>query len=326
MIFKKISEAGIFIQSVLLLAVMALLLFTPSADLSFNYNSFNSIPLFDAFKSIILPDNLLSKLSEIVIFVIIGYLFNLLAIKNELIPKKSIFILLIFVLFLLIADSISGNFVTPVVTLLLLNSLYNVIRMFSEQNAYSRVMNAAISVSIASLLYPQSVIFIIFIWLSFFTLRISSWREWVISIVGLLTPYFYFAVYLFLTDKLPLAYAGYKQFFMIYQINFNGFGFWEVMALILPLIMLMLSIPVFVSDASERVIAIRKKMWLMLNFLWIGIIVFIISGKTGGVWLPALFIPIALIFAHRIVTKRKSWSLDFLMILFICLVVLLRIG
>lgn len=326
MIFKKLSGAGIFIQSVLILGLLALHLFLPVAGLGFDYRNFGHVHFFQVLNNFSLPGHLWSKLSGIVLFTLAGFLFNLIAIRNDLAPRQSIFMVLIYLMFMLMGDMISGSLVTPAVTLLLLYSLYNIIRMHSEPNAYARVMNATIAVSVASLFYPQAIIFIFFVWFGFFTLRISSWREWIISFIGLLTPYFYFTVYLFLTDKLPAAFAGYKLFFMNYRIDFREFGLWEVLAMTLPFMIILFSIPVFLSDAGERVIAIRKKMWLIFNFLWTGLVVFFISGKAGGVWLPVIFLPVALIFTHRIVTRRKSWIMDVLVIIFAGLIIFLKSG
>ena len=49
----------------------------------------------------------------------------------------------------------------------------------------------------------------LFVWLGFLTVRIGAWRERVTSLIGFLTPYFYYVIFLFLSDGLNEVIEGY---------------------------------------------------------------------------------------------------------------------
>jgi hypothetical protein len=326
MILKKISEAGVFVQSVLILTALILVIFTPLPDLGFEYYDFPDIPVFKVLNDF-LPSGLLwMRIAGSVMLLLIGFLFNSLLVRHELIPKQSLFLVVIFGGFLLSGDSLTSLTVVIAVTLLLLNTFVNVLRMYSEHQAYAKVLNATISLSFASLIVPQAIAFILFVWLGFFTLRIASWREWVISVIGLIIPYFYYAVYLFLSDGLLDAIEDYHVFFRNFRISYPPIGIMEYAVLGSLVLMLSLSIGGFISDAGERVIAIRKKMWLNVHFFWVTGLVMIISGQSAGFWLPVMFLPLSLFMTHRIVSRRKSWIFDILFFAFVALVLFLRIG
>lgn len=313
-------------QSVIILIAFLLVVFTPLTDLGFKYAVFLDISAFRTINNLVPSDLLWIQIAGAALLLSTGFLFNRLLIRHELIPKQSLFLLVIFSGFLLVGDSSISPVVALIVTVLLLNTLLNVFKMYSEHQAYAKVLNATISLSIASLIVPQAVVFILFVWLGFFTLRIGSWREWVISLIGLFVPYFYYAVYLFFTDGLLDTIEGYQLFFRNFRINYPAIDFLEYAVLAFPVLILILSFGGFISDAGERVIAIRKKMWLNVHFFWVAVLVMILSGQGAEFWLPLMFLPLSLFMTHRIVYRRKSWVFDFLFFAFITLVLLLRIG
>lgn len=326
MILKKISEAGVFLQSVIILILYLLLVLTPLPDPGFNNSVFLDVYLFGILSELNTAGGIWIKFLGAAFLLLLGLIYNNLVTRHELIPKQSIFLLAVFAGFMLLGDSSTSFLVVLLVTLLLLNTLLNVFRMYSEHQPYAKVLNATISLSIASLLVPQAAVFILFVWLGFFTLRIGSWREWVISLIGLFVPYFYFAVYLFLTDDLLDAIEGYQLFFLNFRINYPAISFLEYAVLAFPVLILIWSIGGFISDAGERVIAIRKKMWLNVHFFWVSVLVMILSGQGAGFWLPAVFLPLSLFITHRIVYRRKSWIFDILFFAFIAVVLFFRIG
>lgn len=199
MILKKLSSAGVSLHVSLILAMLLVMLFFPFREAGLKLDGFDLLPVYNSLSSLIAPlGKFWTKLVGIVLIGTIGLLYNQLILKGDLLPKNGLFVALIYFVLMLAWDNLSFTWMSFALALLLLNSLLNISRLATEQHNYAYVMNATISVSMASLLVPQAVIFMLFIWLGFFTLRISSWREWTISFIGLLTPWFYYVVFLFL--------------------------------------------------------------------------------------------------------------------------------
>ncbi len=327
MILKKLSQSGIFLQAGIILLLLLLQLYFPISGMGFDFTLFDHLSLFHSLNSALQPLGLFwPGAMAIAILVLIGLLYNQMVIKSDLLPKQSIFIVLIYCLLLLAGGVLSYSLVPISLTLLLLVSLYSISGLVSGQQAYVKVMNAAIGISIATLIVPQAVFFMLFIWLGFFTLRIGAWREWAISLIGFVTPYFYYGVFLFLTDGLTEVLYGYQLFFEGFRLNYSGFGFPELAAFSVLLLLVLFSIPSFLSDAGERIISIRKKMWLHFHFFWTGLLALIFSAQGAGVWMPVILLPIALMIAHNVVFKRKSWAMDVLMIVLIGLIIGLKAG
>lgn len=322
MILKKLSQSGILIQSGIILIVLLMQLYFPISANGFDFALFNHLPLFHALNIVFKPLGLFwASAFAIALIVFCGFLYNQMVIKSDLLPKQSIFVVLIYCLLLMAGGNLSYTLVSFSVTVLLLGSLYSISGMVYAQQAYVKVMNATIGISIASLIVPQAIFFMLFVWLGFFTLRIAAWREWFISLIGFLTPYFYYAVFLFFTDSLTEVWYGYQLFFEGFRLNFSGLGFTSLVVFSLLFLLVLFSIPSFLSDAGERIISIRKKMWLHFHFFWTGLLALVFSAQGAGIWMPVIILPIALMIAHNVVFKRKSWAIDVLMIVLIGLII-----
>lgn len=327
MILKKISTKGITLHGGLILAMLLVMLFSSFPVIGLKQNNYDLLPIYSFLNSWGSQLGLFwSKLLGIVLMGAVGILFNWLVIKGDLLPKKGLFVVVVYFVLMLGWDNLSFTLMSFALTMLLFYSLLSIVRLVSEQENYASVLNASISVSLASLIVPQAIVFMLFIWLGFFTLRISAWREWVISFIGLFTPWFYYVVYLFFTDKLIEVYTGYSSFFQQFRLNYSGFSTMEITLYALLGMILVISLPTFVSDAGERVISIRKKMWMNVHFLWIGLIVVFLSPNTVGLWLPVVLLPVSLIVSHRVVNRRKSWLMDGVVLALFVVCIALMLG
>lgn len=327
MILKKLSSVGVFWQAILIVAVMLALLFSPFPETAPRQDGFEFLPVYNLLNSWIgHPGAFWSKLTGIVLIGGIGLLFNQLVLKGDLIPKKGLFIVFIYSVLMLAWGNLSFTLISFILSLLLFNTLLNILRLVSGQQGYTQVLNATISISLASLIVPQALVFMLFVWLSFFTLTISTWREWIISLIGLLTPWFYYAVFLFFTNDLVEVYTAYLHFFEGFNLKFSGYSSMEISIYAVLALIVIISIPAFISDAGERIISIRKKMWLNVHFLMIGLLALILSANSTGLWLPIVFMPVSLIVSHRVVFRRKSWILDGSVLVLFALIIGLLIG
>ncbi len=327
MILKKISSAGVTLHTGLILAMLLLMLFSTFPEMGAKQNSYDLLPIYsllNGWGSYL--GTFWSKLLGIVLIGTIGLLFDWLVIKGDLLPKKGLFVVFSYFLLMLAWDNLSFTLMAFALTILLFYSMLNIVRMVSEHYNYALVLNATISISLASLIVPQAIVFILFVWLGFFTLRISAWREWIISLIGLFIPWFYYGVYLFFTDGLSEVYKAYSLFFQEFRLNYSIFSTMEIAVYAVLAMIVLISIPAFISDAGERVISIRKKMWLSIHFLWIGLIVEILSPNSVGLWLPVVLLPVSLIVSHRVVNRRKSWMLDGTVIALFALIIALMLG
>jgi len=73
--------------------------------------------------------------------------------------------------------------------------------IYNQQQASGTIYNIGLSLGIASFIYFPALTFIIWILLALMVMRPFRINEWVICILGITTPFYFYAIYLFLTDQ-----------------------------------------------------------------------------------------------------------------------------
>ena len=155
----------------------------------------------------------------------------------------------------------------------------------NNQHPKSKLFNAGIAVGICSFFYLPAAAFAIFIILSVLITRPLKIAEWIIAFIGIVTPWYFLACWLFLTDKLySFRLAGFGKSPASFEsliIELTGLG----------LIVLLIIIGAFYvrSFMSKQVLQVRQNWGLMLLYLLVAVgIPFISINLHLGFWLLAL--------------------------------------
>lgn len=149
----------------------------------------------------------------------------------------------------------------------------------------STLFNVGLAIGIASFLYLPSFAFSLFVILSLLITRPPKVAEWLITFIGVITPWYFLIAWLFLTNKL-------------YSFRFSGFGItqssfhlfyneWAAISIIVFLILM----GVFFTwrFMAKQVLQARKNWSQMFLYLIICLgIPFIIMSHNIGFWILAL--------------------------------------
>lgn len=87
------------------------------------------------------------------------------------------------------------------VNFILVLVLSRLFRIYNQPSALGSVFNIGLSLGIASFLFFPSVTFIVWILLALAVMRPFRLNEWIVCILGVTTPFYFYAVYLFVTDQ-----------------------------------------------------------------------------------------------------------------------------
>lgn len=88
-----------------------------------------------------------------------------------------------------------------IVNTILLFVLAGLFRIYNQPNAKGPIFNIGLALGVASFIFFPSLTFIVWILLALAVMRPFRLNEWVLCIVGVTTPFYFFAVYLFIDDK-----------------------------------------------------------------------------------------------------------------------------
>lgn len=147
------------------------------------------------------------------------------------------------------------------------------------------LFNVGIAIGLASFFYLPSFAFSLFVILSLIITRPPKVAEWLVTFLGIITPWYFLFTWLFLTNKLySFRFFG----FGITQANYNLFHN-EWTGIIFIGLMIFIGIFFVQSYMTKQVLQVRKNWGQMLLYLLICIgIPFIIISHNIGYWLLAL--------------------------------------
>jgi hypothetical protein len=87
------------------------------------------------------------------------------------------------------------------VNTILLFVLSGLFKTYNQSNAKGAIFNIGLGLGLASFIFFPTLTFIIWILLALAVMRPFRLNEWMICIVGILTPFYFYGVYLFIDNK-----------------------------------------------------------------------------------------------------------------------------
>jgi len=248
--------------------------------------------------------------------------FNYSLTKFDLAPKNTLVPAMIYILLMSYSPSLLSLHPAALPALLTVLILYYLFQVYTEEEAYAQTYNIGLLIGISSLFYFPSIFFILFIWLTFIVYRLYSWREWMIPLTGIITPYLFLFTYYFLMDSPEPAYLAYADYFLeIALLNFR-FEFSVMNYIITTLIILLFFWSAFwlFSDIQEKIISLRKRYWAVFWLFAVALLTYIFSDIFFKWHQVFCLIPVSVFITYAFSQVRKLrwieiiWGILFLLI------------
>lgn len=194
------------------------------------------------------------------------------------------------------------------ILLLVLSGLF---RIYNQPNAKGTIFNIGFALGIAGFLFVSSLTFIIWILLALAIMRPFRLNEWVLCILGITTPFYFYAIYIFIKGKwswqafLPQISIG------VPSLDQTAWLAASVFLLMVPF----LAGGYYVQDNLRRMLINVRKGWslLLLYLLTAMLLPFVNTNNTFENWVMVM-VPMAafhgctyLYSAQRIVVQILFW-------------------
>lgn len=231
-------------------------------------------------------------------------------IKNSSVTAFFFIVLMSYLPFLLTLNPVNIS------VFLLLMILKQLFEAYNRTDSLDLIYAAGFFVSIGSFFYFPFILFYSFILISFIVFRSTSWRDWMSSIIGLLTPYLFLAVYYFCFNKMNLMVYEYVHFFNIpIHLHLKN----NPVFIIFSSILVFGLITVFfnsLSHLSEKTIEIRKKTILLYWFIFFMFLSFLFAGNYQNFHLQFTVIVVATFISSYLLQHKKTFLAELLCLLF----------
>lgn len=197
-------------------------------------------------------------------------------------------------------NSLSSVLIVNTIVVLVLNQLMN---LAEARSARSSLLNIGILLGAGSFIYFPSLAFGLLVFLALTLTRKFSLNEWLMVLLGIFTPIYFLAGWLFLTDK----WKGYR--FPGVELHTPQLSHSPtVMAGIVLLGLLFILGIYLVQKNFLRLLVQTRKSWNVIYlYLLVAIFIpFINTGKSFTYWLLAA-VPLAVIISGCFVFFEKKW-------------------
>ncbi len=322
---KKLSKAGEYTHMFLIGLLLIVQFFTDGVVVPTLIPPGDAAPFGQWIYSTAAAYPIAAQVVNLLLLLTVLLNINRITVSVEITPRQSYITATLLAALLLLLPARPFDTVTLSVFALLAYSYGNLMFLFGRQYPFQQVLNSAMAVAFASMIMPSAIFFILFIWIAFFTHSVNSWREWLISVLGILIPYIYLLFAFFWNDNLGYLFHAWSDMLQQIHIVFSVPSLW--LGINIALLLLLyggVALP-FIGDASDKVISIRKRMWLTFQFSVVVFMVSGISGNAGYILLPLLCIPTAIIAAYYIYDQKRTRVLNIVLLLFLASVLFNRI-
>lgn len=195
------------------------------------------------------------------------------------------------------------------VNTLLIWAAVKMMALYNTQTPKTQLLNTGILVGLASFLFFPAAAFVLLVFFAMLLMRPFRVSEWVIALMGILTPYYFLFIALFLTKNWqPELYMPHISFTMMY---FRP-SLW-VAASISLMVVPFLAGGYFVQHNLGKMLIQTRKGWsLLLFYLLVSSFIPFINSSQGFINWVLCTVPFAFFHAAAYFYARSTWLMGLL--------------
>lgn len=173
-------------------------------------------------------------------------------------------------------------------------------------------------ISLAALFYLPCIILTFFFFISLLVLRPFSWRDWLVSLMGLVTPWFLLFTVFYILDETPQLYSNFSITRLQAVININAGAARPVLYTLVAVgVLLLLSLNKLRVNYFKNVIRTRNFQVVVLFMLVFSILIIIIPYEKSLFRFALTSIPASLFISYYFLASKKVWYYESLFVLLV---------
>jgi hypothetical protein len=184
---------------------------------------------------------------------------------------------------------------------------------------------AGFFVAVASLFYFPYIFLLLFIWISLMIFKSFSEREWLVPIFGLITPYLFLFVYLFLTDDVDFLFIPLKNNFSL-EFSFNSLSLEYIIFYNFLALLIFISSVSVIRKITSKKIKIRKYLYANLWLFIIGIAMMMFLLNVSYEILYLIAIPSSFLITEYLYEIRKNIYGNILLLLMLGSIIFIQLS
>ncbi len=244
--------------------------------------------------------------------ILINYLinaYNLLGRPSFLPALMYVVLSGLFTPFLVLSAPLLCNFV-------IIWMLFKLFELYKTDDSKALAYDLGMLAAAGSLLYFPFTYFLAVVWIGLIIFRPFDWREWVATLIGYLTIFFFIGVVYYLTDKLPYLY----RIWLPLGAKFAGpqvLDKYDFLSLIPVIAIFVLGTLKLQENFFKSYVLIRKAFQLFFFMVLIASVSYYVRPMFGLSHFILCVVPAAIFFAYYFLYASKRWMYETLFFLLI---------
>lgn len=312
-------------QSFTLILLLALILFLWIPDFIHPLViEYKGMPLYNIVEWLTFNSSFLGPIIAFIIVIIQGIYINLFVSRHDLIIRSSYIPSLLYILMASILPDFRSLSPALISNVFLLLACDHLLSMYKQKTIDNLIFNASLLISVASLFSFQAISFYAVAIGALIIFRPFSWREWMISLAGLIVPYIFLITWLIVFDQqetinnlysIPVNHTSNA----ISPLNRNILG----AIILLSVIIAYLKITTYLNSTTVK---IKKGYSLLTWLIVISLISFLIFHVQANRRFICLSIPVSIILSNYFLLSAKSFMAELLFILLLAAATFVQIS
>jgi hypothetical protein len=308
--------------SIVLLSIAMLLIWIPAfkdiAPIPYN----NTMPLYEFYVRGANNFPYFHPIMALLLIVSESILLNYILNKFEIMAKKTAMPAIFYCLLMSCCKPLTHFYPLLFSNFFILLTLYKIGLSYRVEEAFSSIFDASFFIATASLFYFPTIIIYPLIWVTLIVIRPFIWREWIISILGLLLPYLFVVVYYFWTDKVNFLLYD-KIFFpssdALLTLNNQRQSFIAVAGMLI--LLMTLSILTLLRGWPVNTILSRNFLVVLFWLLGLSLLSYSMAPVFKITYLAVAAIPLAVFVANYFLMTKYKWISELIFLLFLIAII-----
>jgi len=175
--------------------------------------------------------------------------------------------------------------------------------LHNNPQAKATIFNIGFTTSVATFFYFPSIAFVLLIMVGLTIARTFKLAEWLMGLVGIITPFYFFGAWLFLTDK----WTAYQTPGIAVTLPRFHETIWAYVAIILVLLTVLIGVFFIQNNLRRQVVQTRKSWYLLFLYLFGAVLVpFLNATHSFSYWI-LVAVPVSVIAGSAFLYPDKKW-------------------
>jgi hypothetical protein len=312
-IFRRFNPLNIFWLAILLFILRAgYVLFAPAAIPLHLTEPFVRTLMPQVFADTLTPTISVLLAAGVVLIqsVLVNYLinhYNLLG-RPSFLPSLMYVVLSgLFTPFLVLSAPLLCNFV-------IIWMLFKLLDLYKTEESKSLGFDLGMLVATGSLIYLPFTYLMAAVWFALVIFRPFDWREWMATLIGYITVFFFVGVIYYLSDRLPYFYQIWQPMGSTFKAP-QVLDKYDLILLIPVVVIVFFGLFKLQENFFKSYVLIRKAFQLLFLIALIAAVSFYVRPEFGLSHFLLCVVPIAIFFAYYFLYAGKRWVYETLFIL-----------